>query len=1749
MSRVSRPAFAFMLSLILPALGIAQSEPCPNQPVNSSPAPDATSVPTATSLTWTASANAPDNYEIFWGEAPVLCGGLPNRATVPGNVTTFTPPLASGTKYVWRVVTHRSSCPDVSSVCTSFTTAGTAGGCATHRAPALLAPADNSTDQPSTIAFQWENVGAADYELFIAVGTEPFASAGKTGGATTKTMNLQSGHLYRWNVKPYFADCIELLSNTFRFTTKADCPTSPVKLTAPADRATLTGNNVNFSWQPNGAASYELWLRVNGGTPALAFSTSGSAATLDLPNGTHEWWIVARSGAACTSVASDHWRFDVSTGGCPAIVPTLVSPPDGAAGVVNPVTFSWNPLPGATSYEVWIGQPSGELSLLAGTNDTTLTRTIPAGSYQWIVRAFIRDCPAAQSTRWSFSVASFTCPDAGPLRVAPVDGSSAKTPVTFSWNALPSAIGYSVLGTVNDDKFEFNTRDATITVPLPSGNASWRVIAFFDACPAKSSTQGSFVIAADAGCSSNGAATLQKPDEGITAEPVVGFEWAGVTKAVSYRVFARVNGGAIEFLGETEETRLLHAMPEGDITWAVVALFDGCPPTTSAERHFKVKVFKCEHPPAQLTAPANGASDLTSPVTLAWNGVPGATGYRVWVSIDDSAPLLAGGTAANTTTITVPVPNGAVKWAVETMFEDCPSVLSPLSSFSVKRSASCDANVAPTPIFPADGATGVASPVTFSWTKVDNAFGYRVVVSIDGRPPEDLGETRDTSLRLEIRGTTVQWFVTAFFAGCPPKSSPVVHFTFMTSTECSATPTTLVAPAPDVSLSSPVDFSWMTSAKAIEYRVWISTAGREPVIIGATRDDSITRIIPPGSYVWFVETLYEKCPPARTTTRGFVVSESSSCSGQKPTLLSPADGATDVAAPVTFSWATVTDAFAYRLWIAPDDGAPAPLAETRETTITVPLPPGKFRWSVQAVFPGCEPTISAPYELQVERSEGCDRPRPSVILPPEGHEVLSPVEFGWTPVDGATGYNIHAIIDGGEEAIVGTSTNPPLITAIPAGNVEWWVEATFGSCPSLRSGIGHFVVLAAAPPCSTPLQPIVRSVGKARSGESYEIHWTPVPNADVYEIQEATVESLSDAQTISASGASKKFSHTVTAPTAYFYRVRAVSSCTDARGAYSNPIRVMIVPAAGKELTLSFGTQTSLTQQLFVPGLPSGSTPFTASTDRDWLTVTPASGTLPPEGTTLTVTADPRSLNQGTNTSTVKFTTGASKGRNLHDGPGSSSVPVSVSLVTPVAPTGKTSPPPDALIIPAVAHADGINSKFVSDIRVANISAQVMTYQLNFTQSGQDGTQNGKSTTIQIDPGQTMAIDDIVSNWFGLGTASGESATGTLEIRPMNTSSGASISTVSAVSLASSRTYNTTTNGTFGQFIPAVAYANFVGQGTTLSLQQIAQSSSYRTNLGLVEGSGQSASLLVTVYSSSGTKVSDFTESLKAGEHKQFSLASKGITVDDGRIEVAVTSATGKVTAYASVLDSATSDPLLVSPVATAQLQATGRYVIPGVADLQNGTDSWRTDVRIYNPSSVARTATLTFYPQGNSASPQSVQVNLPGGQVKVLDDILRISFSLAGTLGAIHVSTSDSAAIVATARTYNQTSAGTYGQFIPSVTAADAVGLGDRALQILQLEQSDRFRSNVGIAEVTGNAATVEISAYVPGQTAAAVLPKELSANEFIQIPRLLEAMNLGTAYNARVTVKVIGGSGKVAAYGSMVDNLTLDPTYVPAQ
>jgi uncharacterized repeat protein (TIGR01451 family) len=1192
----------------------------------------------------------------------------------------------------------------------------------------------------------------------------------------------------------------------------------------------------------------------------------------------------------------------------------------------------------------------------------------------------------------------------------------------------------------------------------------------------------------------------------------------------------------------------------------------------------------CSNIAPSAIAPPAGASNVANPVNFSWSAAPNATAYDLWIASSGATPALV--TTTQSTSASINLPAGTSTWYVTAHFAvTCPTLSSPPRDFTVAPSTNCT-HPAPQLIGPSQNAV-VNAPVTFSWTPVSQAVGYRLWIALDGSATQDAGTTNGaTSLTVSLTASSVSWHVDAIFPGCNPTSSPTSSFTIATNDPCAGhTAPALLTPSPNGTLaSSVIDFHWTAVAGANGYRVWTSINGAALAPVGTTSSaTTLHTTITSGAVVWYVEALFNGCASVPSSQQSFTIPPATNCNNPAATPQSPANDATSTSGATDFAWAPAANAIGYELWLSFNNGAPALAGTTTATTLRRTIGPGNIEWFVRALFNGCDPVESAHLRFTYTPPADCSLIRPILTAPAEGAQsVISPFDLRWSNVPGATLYKVWLGTGDAAPVVIGTTPSTHLDNQdAPEGPVTWFVEALFDSCPSLNSTSSTFTAAHPLPPCAPPDVPLPRAEGTASTNVEYVIRWTPSgpTGTTQYELQESDDASFTSPASTTTSASELAFKHVNggDTPITYYYRVRAISTCTGARTLFSPALAVQVLPsnvtdpASANGSTPADNPQTTH-YQIHIGGGANGSAhkgaiaaaagdTFTASTNQPWLSVSPSSGTVAPDGTTLTVTAKTDGLPIGTSSGAVNIAFGSASSSShgnlaaLGTTPPSSSTTVSVNLVQPVSPTAKTAPPPDALIIPAVAHADGINSKFQSDVRVTNSSAQPMKYQITFQPTGDTGIADGKQTTVDIDPGHTLALDDVLQSWFG-----SNGATGTLEVRPLNvttTSTNTAAATTglpNILTFAASRTFNTTANGTFGQYIPAIPFAAFVGRGTDitkttiLSLQQIAQSPAYRTNLGIVEGSGDPASVLISVFGDNGQKLTEFTQDLKGGQHVQLNsiLAQKNVQVSDGRIEVKVITPGGKVTAYASVIDNLTNDPLLVSPVAVNQAAA-ARYVLPGVADLNNGVANWQTDVRLFNPSTNIVKATMTFFSQNGTS--QSKDVSLAPGQVQTFDGALQQLFGISNDGGALHVFTPATTPLVATARTYNQTANGTYGQFIPAVTANDAAALGSRPLQLLQIEESDRYRTNVGFAEVTGKAARIEVTAVPTDSKVAASTQIDIAPNQFVQYPQLLKSMGLTNMYNARVTVKVISGQGKVTAYASVIDMQTNDPTFVPAQ
>jgi uncharacterized repeat protein (TIGR01451 family) len=1065
-------------------------------------------------------------------------------------------------------------------------------------------------------------------------------------------------------------------------------------------------------------------------------------------------------------------------------------------------------------------------------------------------------------------------------------------------------------------------------------------------------------------------------------------------------------------------------------------------------------------------------------------------------------------------------------------------------------------NAPPQLMTPAPNAVVADSPITFSWTPVAGASSYELWLSVDGGPAQLFASTGAPSIVISVPSGTVSWFVIArFTSGCAPLTSEARSFTVPRVEPCAGNAAaSLLAPANDsTSNSSLIDFQWTSVPNADGYRLWARLAGGAPQVLADTPETSSRQLIPNGRLEWWVETRFRGCPALDSAHFVVTVPRAQNCNAdERPSLLAPPADLTTASGVVTFQWSAVPGALRYELWLALGDSAPSLAGTTTATSLAREVPAGPVVWFVRAFVDRCDPRDSARRRFTYAPPASCRQQRPLLSAPAEDEVAFSPVDFRWSVVEGGTSYKLILIRPDGSEQVLPSSN----AVNLEPGAYAWVVEVAFDGCSPLRSAPGHFVVRSKPAGCPVPAKPALRAPVSVSSNVPYTLRWSPALGATSYVIQEAANAQFTSATSRSVVGTEASFRHAVTGdqPQAFYYRVRGLSDCTEHEGANSAVVAVFILPptdalegaAPADERPATIAYQLQLD-----PALAGQS--FTATPTQPWLAVTPTSGVVPDGGLTLNVTATTATLPLGTSLGSINVTLASGKA-TAHGTSTSGKKTVTVNLVQPVVPAAKDTPPPDSLIIPAVAHADGINSKFQSDVRVSNTSAEVKKYSVIFTPSGEEGAQSAQQTTITIDPGQTIALDDILRTWFGSGNVA--SSTGTLEIRPLTTAKatptvGAVLGSLPTITtFAASRTFNATANGTFGQYIPAIPFASFIGAGgNALTLQQIAQSEIYRTNLGLVEGSGQPASLLIAVFGSSGQKLTEFPIDLKGGQHLQLNsfLLSKNIELQDGRVEVRVTSPGGKVTAYASVLDNKTADPMLVTPVSLSQA-GNSKFIVPGVADLSTGAANWRTDMRVFNASSEAVEADVFFYSQ-TGGEPRTAHLSLGPNEVRRLDNTLSSLFGITNDGGALHIVTAANTNLIATARTYNQTTGGTYGQFISAVTPDQAVALGDRALELLQVEESDRLRSNIGIAEVGGKPVKVQVSVTPPDSKVTASTEIELGPNAFKQLPSLLKAVGYDGTYNARVSVKVVEGEGRITAYASVIDAVTQDPTYVGAQ
>jgi len=241
------------------------------------------------------------------------------------------------------------------------------------------------------------------------------------------------------------------------------------------------------------------------------------------------------------------------------------------------------------------------------------------------------------------------------------------------------------------------------------------------------------------------------------------------------------------------------------------------------------------------------------------------------------------------------------------------------------------------------------------------------------------------------------------------------------------------------------------------------------------------------------------------------------------------------------------------------------------------------------------------------------------------------------------------------------------------------------------------------------------------------------------------------------------------------------------------------------------------------------------------------------------------------------------------------------------------------LIIPAAGTGPGSNgSHWQSDVTLHNTSSSSATVGVTFHDANGASDQH----TFLINPRITVTTQDIVASVFGR-----EAATGAIEISIPDAMAERVVVT--------SRTFNNSPAGQFGQDVPAINVNDAATTGDMIVLQTPSSVAANRFNFGVYAVTA--ATVRWELVRADGTTAATLNQSFAAGTQQQFNSGIETLlnstAKDDDAIHVQVTS--GKVIAYGSAINNASGDPTFV-PGARARADIRVNFV--GVDVAGNGS-------------------------------------------------------------------------------------------------------------------------------------------------------------------------------------------------------------------
>lgn len=488
-----------------------------------------------------------------------------------------------------------------------------------------------------------------------------------------------------------------------------------------------------------------------------------------------------------------------------------------------------------------------------------------------------------------------------------------------------------------------------------------------------------------------------------------------------------------------------------------------------------------------------------------------------------------------------------------------------------------------------------------------------------------------------------------------------------------------------------------------------------------------------------------------------------------------------------------------------------------------------------------------------------------------------------------------------------------------------------------------------------------------------------------------------------------------------------------------------------------------------------------------------------------------------------------------------------------VDPQTVTSPAGDFLVIPGVAAAKGREeTNWKSDLSILCRSTSPCAPRIDFVPFN---AAQHQSLTLAMQPGEVVQLPDVVRSIFD-----NDAASGTIEIRAADLSS----------LVASATTYNDSPSGRFGQRIAGHRVTASDSSSLRRQLLGVTTDVASRTNVGLLNTSDASETVHLHLYQPDASMIA---RELTLAPHASVQVAATDLMhvdgIHSGWIDVDTPNA---VVAYASRVDQRTGDATFSYAINSGTDAAPAGFpayvkVFDAVSSSMGEVGSvWRTAIQLVNPNAHEVLATLTLIPGSDPSQAVSKSVEIPpNGAIaseSVFGDLFENVPPALTSIASLRVTSSSP--LAGWARIYNTTAAGTYGQYVPLRDASPsriAAGVPPSPIGKMALPENERLpvmaplaadaarRTNVGLTEVAGKGAIVQLNVYDAAGSLAATKELYIPALGAVLAQRVLDTLGLTGLTGMRVELQPVAGEGVVHAYASVVENATGDAVFIPME